>query len=150
MPVFPQGGMTSPPVLGQATPYRPAAAPARPAQAPQGLAGAPPRPVFRGQAPDEPTPRPAPLSIPSPEELGVSPARPAGGAADLAAARRRFKELGAVCFQIEDLPQGGCRIVCLLPTAQPERHHRIEAEAPTEAEAVRLALARADQWVAQR
>jgi hypothetical protein len=92
-----------------------------------------------------PDSRPEPLAMPSPEQLGVSKARPAGSA-DWGAAHRRLQELGAVCFQLEKLPQGGCRCTCLLPTAQPDRNHRIEAVSDSEADAVRLALDKAEAW----
>ncbi len=115
--------------------------------------------MFRGQAPDElaprpaprpPESRPAPVNIPTPEQLGIAAAPAASGAADWVAVRRRLQELRAVCFQLENRPQGGCRFVCLLPTGQPGRNQRIEAEADTEAEAVRLALERAEQWATAR
>jgi hypothetical protein len=51
-----------------------------------------------------------------------------------------------VCFHLEKLTPGGYRFSCLLPTAQPGRTHRIEAEAVTETEVVRLALAKAEEW----
>jgi hypothetical protein len=58
--------------------------------------------------------------------------------------------LGAVAFQVGRLPEGGCRFVCLLPTNQQKYNHRIEAEAATEADAVRLGLERAETWARQR
>jgi hypothetical protein len=42
--------------------------------------------------------------------------------------------------------QGGCKITCLLPTSRQGVHHRIEAQAANEAEAVRMTLARAEEW----
>ena len=38
--------------------------------------------------------------------------------------------------------EGGYRVTLLLPTGQPERSHCVEAAAPSEATAVRLALQR--------
>lgn len=108
-----------------------------------------PRPVVRAQSPEEPKAftRPAPLSMPSPEELGVSAGRRSAADADWTLARRRLNELGASCFQLEKLPGGGYRFVCLLPGSQSNRNHRVESEAASEAEAVRLALARAEQVI---
>ena len=141
----------SPPAFGSAPPARTFAAPfasnppPRPAQAPP--------PKVRAQSPEEPKPaaRSTPLVMPTPEQLGIgSSARPAPAAADWSAARRRLELLGASCFQLEKRPAGGYRFVCLLPTAQPGRSHRIEAEADTEAEAVRVALERAEQWARRK
>ncbi len=123
-----------------------------PAQAQQ----QPARPVIRAQAPDESSPaprparpesRPAPLRIPSPEQLGVTAGAPvAPDSPDWSTVHRRLDLLGATCLHLEKLPQGGCRFTCLLPTSQPDRHHHIEAQAASEAEAVRLALQKAEQW----
>jgi hypothetical protein len=88
--------------------------------------------------------------MPSPEELGIACAKPVShGDADWSLAYRRLQDLGAFCFQLDKLPQGGYRCTCLLPTSQPDRNHRIEAPAATEAAAVRLALDKAEQWHGQ-
>ncbi len=112
-----------------------------------------PRPVFRGQAPDDGpplppvrTPRPAPLTMPSPEQLGLTADTPG---IDWSAAHRRLDHLGAICFHVDKVSRG-CRVTCLLPTATPGRTHHIEAEAAIEAEAVRLVLDRAEAWAAGR
>jgi hypothetical protein len=89
------------------------------------------------------------LRLPSPEDLGVSAPRPTAGA-DWSAALRRFDQLGATGFQLEKLPQGGCRVSCLLPTSQPGRTHRIDAQAASDGDALRLALERAEEWAKQR
>lgn len=111
-----------------------------------------PRPIIRAQSEDPaPVARPAPLVLPSPEELGVGRIRPSAGAdADWSAAYRRLHDLGAVCFQLEKLDQGGCRCTCLLPTTHPDRRHRVETRGTSEAAAVRLALERVEQWSGQR
>jgi hypothetical protein len=89
--------------------------------------------------------------MPSPQELGVADLKqPENPIVDWAAVHNRLDRLGATCFQLERTPQGSCRITCLLPTDQRGRTHRIEADASTEADAVRLALARAQEWVAGR
>jgi hypothetical protein len=90
------------------------------------------------------------VTLPPPELLGVSKPHPRNGSADWADARRRLDELGAVTFQVSKLPEGGCRFTCLLPTDQQNYHHRIEADAASEPEAVRLGLERAENWARQR
>lgn len=113
-----------------------------------------PRPIVRGVAPEEPPPpprRPEPLSIPSPETLGVSgtPSPSAPELCDWEATRRRLRDLGATSFQVLE-QRRGWSFRMNLPTRQPGQSHRIEAEGRTEAEAVRLALAEAERWVAQQ
>jgi hypothetical protein len=112
-----------------------------------------PRPIVRAKSEDEPSPSQRQghisqlVSIPSPEELGVSAAKSAAASVELdwAAVHRRLQELGAD-FLRQRLPQGGYRFTCLMPTNQPNRLHRVEAEAATEAEAVQLALNQANKW----
>jgi hypothetical protein len=84
--------------------------------------------------------------MPSPAQLGVAAPRTAAAGADWSATRSRLNELGAVGFQVDQLPSGGCRFVCWLPRAQPGATERIEALAGSEAEAIRLGLERAGQW----
>jgi hypothetical protein len=118
----------------------------------------PPQPVIRGQAEEEQTPRAvatAPrtvsLSMPSPEELGVTLAPPGETTnVDWTSIHGRLDQLGATCFHLERFGQGGCRITCLLPINQQGKNHRIEAQADNEAEAVRLTLAKAEEWTAGR
>src|SRR5688572_30824970 len=91
-----------------------AAAPARPPA---------PRPTVRLQSGDDlvpppAAPRPAPLNMPSPEQLGVNTARPGHESIDWNAAHRRLNQLGATCFRIDKLDDGRWRATCLLPTAQ--------------------------------
>ena len=92
----------------------------------------------------------APLTLPSPEQLGLSKPRAKDGGTDWSDARRRLDALGAVAFQVVKLSEGGCRFTCLLPTDQQSYNHRIEADAGTEAEAVRLGLERAEHWARQQ
>jgi len=116
-----------------------------------------PRPIFRAKGPDEPTPAlygpaspatPMPLSIPTPEQLGIAPTVESNGAdLDWTDAHRRLESLGAVGFRLDKLEAGGCHFACLLPTRQPGLTHRVEADAATSAEAVRLVLGQAEQWV---
>jgi hypothetical protein len=47
---------------------------------------------------------------------------------------------------LEHVADGSCRITCLLPTNQPGRTRRIEAQAASEADAVQLTLAKAREW----
>jgi len=89
--------------------------------------------------------------MPSPEELGVSGNnRSEIPAVDWMAVHNQLDRLGATCFHLERMSEGRCRVTCLLPTQQRDRSHRIEAEAATEADAVRLVLARAQEWATQR
>jgi hypothetical protein len=98
------------------------------------------------QAPEEPRPaaRPAALTIPSPEQLGLAPAENA--AVDWAATRARLQQVGATTFQLDHVP-GGCKFTCWLPAEQAGKSYRVEAEGAAEAEAVRLCLERAERWV---
>jgi hypothetical protein len=89
--------------------------------------------------------------MPTPDQLGISCAKVADAdAADWTTARRRLDRLGAVCFHLEKLAQGGYRFTCLFPTTQPKRTHRVEAVAATEAEVVRLVLDKSEEWAAGR
>ncbi len=108
-----------------------------------------PRPIIRAQAPDDvpPTPRQA-LALPSPEALGLLQAPAA--AVDWADVHARLNRLGATCFHLERVARGGCRITCLLPTGEVGRIRRVEAQAESEAEAVRLTLAKAEEYTAAR
>jgi hypothetical protein len=126
------------------------------------LAAAPAKPkTVRAQMDDElapPAPPPrrssetraVPLMMPPPEQLGVGGTRKVENAVDWDLVHRRFHEAGATCFQLDNRPQGGCRLICLLPTANPDRTHRIETEAATEAEVARLALERLEEWTRKK
>lgn len=144
--------------------YRPAAPPAAPrvqslpkAPASTQAAALAPRPVVRAQSPDEPDvpprplppePRLAPVTLPAPEQLGIG-VEPAAEDVDWNTVHRRLRELGSLSSQLQRTGDG-YRFVCLLPTTQSDRAQRIEAAATTEAEAVRLALARAELWARGR
>jgi hypothetical protein len=108
------------------------------------MAPAKPKPTARAQIAEEPPQRVA-VNLPSPEKLGILPQRSQPDV-DWTETRRRLRELGALSFQLDHPPEGGCRFTCLLPTADPARSHRIDAQSATEAEAIRLALARAAEW----
>jgi hypothetical protein len=157
-PMYAPGGyaMPSAPAAYRALPApaapRPPAAPAV-AQAPRPNNGL----IVRGQRPDDPIEPPAPprrapepVRLPSPEELGVGVGQPAEAGIDWAVVNRRLEALGTVCFQMNKLPQGGWRVTCLVPTGQPDRTRRVEAEAGARADAVRLALEQAEQGAAAR
>lgn len=91
------------------------------------------------------------LVIPSPKQLGITPANTSAAAAvDWNATRRRLDRLGAVYFHLERLDAGGYRFTCLLPTSQRGRTHRVETVAATEADAIHLALAKAEEWAGGR
>lgn len=110
---------------------------------------------MRAQAADDPAPlrpaqrsepRVAAFSLPPPEQLGiVAESRETTLALDWNHVHRRLRELGTLSSQLQKIPEGGYRFICLLPTSQPDQARRVEAVAATEAEAVRNALARAEQ-----
>jgi hypothetical protein len=84
--------------------------------------------------------------IPTPAQLGVAGAQSNGeSAVDWNATHKRLREMGAESFQMERLPQGGVRVLFRLPASQTGQPRRVEAEAATEAEAIRLALERAER-----
>lgn len=123
---------------------------AAPTSAPAALQQAKPRPIVRAQAADEPPPAPqAPvpsrviLTLPPPEQLGITSS--AAADTDWTATHRKLEQLGVTCFQL-DRQSGGCRVTCLMPTGQPGRNRRIEVQAATVAEAVRLLLEQTEQW----
>lgn len=115
-----------------------------------------PRPKVRAQSPDEPAaggrnfraePRPAPIQMPSPEELGVARVRPSNfDGADWRAAYEQLDKLGAMGVQREHLQGGNFRISCLLPTSDPECRHNISVEATSEVTALQLLLERSNDW----
>jgi hypothetical protein len=133
---------------------RPAAAAAWPPQLPTPPAAPPP--TIRSQSPDEAVTAAPPsraawieLRLPPPEELGIAvAARPV--TLDWSAAHRRLEQLGACCIRLEKLANGGCRFTCVLPTGQADRTHCIESLADNAAEAVAVALDRAEAWARQR
>jgi len=136
---------------GPGTPTVSAPASLRSAWAPQSTT---PRPIFRAKGPDaEPVPsiqtvsrNPLPISIPTPEQLGVATAPVfTNENLDLTATHRQLEKLGAVCFRMDKLA-GGCQFTCLLATRQPGFTHRVEATAPSAAEAARLVLHQAEDW----
>jgi hypothetical protein len=140
---------------GPGTPTVSAPSSARSAWAPQATT---PRPIFRAKGPDDsPVPSiqtasriPAPISIPTPEQLGVaSAANLASDNLDWTAAHRQLEKLGAVCFRMDKLDAGVCQFTCLLATRQPGVTHRVEASAPSTAEAARLVLHQAEEWAHQ-
>jgi hypothetical protein len=85
--------------------------------------------------------------MPTPEAFGLARARedaPAAAAVDWSATRARLQTLGANCFQLQRTSEGRHLFVVLLPVGEEGRTHRIEAAAAGEADAVRLALERAE------
>jgi hypothetical protein len=108
--------------------------------------------LVRGQRPDDPPaserrpePKPAALTLPPPEQLGIGGARPTPAEIDWNAFHRRLRELGSQSVQSQRTAEG-YRFTCLLATADPSRSQRIEAEGATEGEAAGRVLARAEQW----
>jgi hypothetical protein len=91
------------------------------------------------------------LHMPSPEELGVAGIKRSDNpSVDWTAVHSQLNLLGATCFHLERTVTGGYRINCLLPTNHRDRTHRIEAEASSEADAVRLVLAKAQEWAIRK
>jgi len=114
---------------------------------------APPRPLIRAKGEDAAPalPRPARLAMPSPKQLGIAPVNSSAAAAvDWNVIRRRLDRLNAVYFHLEKVDAGGYRFTCLLPTTQRGRTHRVETVAATEADAIHLALAKAEEWAGGR
>src|SRR5262249_3690378 len=110
----------------------------------RGHAGAPPRArekrgVGRGGR--------GALSRPSPEDLGLIPAKKTEAKShDWNVLHRRLGQLGVHDFRLDKTPGGGYRATLLLPTGQKNHTQHIEAPGNTEAEAVCLALDRAEEW----
>lgn len=89
-------------------------------------------------SPALPTVRPEPLRMPSPAELGLSStAIPQTEVVDWADVRHRMERLGVTGFQL-DRTATGFRFACVVGD------RRLTADAPTEAEAIHRALARAE------
>jgi hypothetical protein len=115
------------------------------------------KPVVRGIRPDE-VPMPAyvavaesvklaPVSLPSPEELGVGlAARTPASRVDWNAAHARFQQLGGIGLQTTQLADGRVRVAFVLRTSRSDLVHHVEATAATEAEAVAVVLVEAERW----
>jgi hypothetical protein len=69
---------------------------------------------------------------------------------DWTAVHGQLNDLGATCIHLERLAQGGCRMTCLLATADQGRTHHIDVRAGSEADAVRLALAQAQEYAGRK
>jgi hypothetical protein len=113
------------------------------------------KPKVRAVSEDPPPLRVAPprVVLPTPESLGIRFAS-AGNSGPLPAldwnlVHARLEHLGVVGFQRNRLPQGGFRVVVLLPMNQATTH-QIEGSGDTEAAAVLLALHLAEAWVASQ
>jgi hypothetical protein len=105
-----------------------------------------------------PTPRLTPVSLPPPEAVGVAPVRTVslpspedvgvGAAAkiDWNDAHTRLERLGNIGMTTGQTTDGRHRVSLVLRTSRTDSVQRIEAVASTEAEAVALALAKAEEW----
>jgi hypothetical protein len=152
-PTYPSGSYAAPQFGSQPAAW-PAGNPGWQPQAPFNSAQAqqPSRPIFRGKSEDEaavPHQTIEPIRFPSPDQLGIARPSDAAGTTDWSAVHRQLDRLGALCVHLEKV-EGGCRFTCLLPTTHPERTHRVEAVAGSEAEAVRLALDKCAEWTGGR
>jgi hypothetical protein len=85
---------------------------------------------------------------PPPEQLGIGE-KAVADELDWNAVHRRLNELGKQSLQVQRTADGYL-CTCLLATAEAGRSQRIEAQGATEAAAVRLALARAEQWASRK
>src|SRR5262249_23620394 len=127
--------------------------PPRPAQQAQAVPQAPPQmPTARGKAYEEKpepsiqsraeAPKLEPLTLPSPESLGLAPK--SAPKVDWNAPLERLDRLGRIGHQVVQLDDGRCRVMLMMRTRQADQVQRIEATAATEAEAVSLVVARAE------
>jgi hypothetical protein len=113
----------------------------------------PAQPKVRAQSPDTAGPIAGPLALPSPEALGVAPAKSlATGPArtenwnDLHA---RLRRLGPVGFRLDPIGAGQWRATLSVPQgAQGTRH--LQAEAASEADAAASVLGEAEAILAPR
>jgi hypothetical protein len=81
------------------------------------------------------------IAMPSPAELGVAPP----GKVDWNETHSRLDRLGAFGLQMVQLNDGRHRVAFVLRTAKADQVQHVEVTAATEAEAVALALERAEQ-----
>jgi hypothetical protein len=81
-----------------------------------------------------------PLRMPSPEQLGVGP-KTRQAEVNWTTVRTRMESLSVSSFHLQKL-EGGFRFTCVVPVAGERR--KIEADGLTEAEAIDLALTRAE------
>jgi len=88
----------------------------------------------------------APLTLPSPQELGVPATERPAAKVDWNATHERLEQLGGTGFQTARLSDGRFRVGFVLRTNQADQVHHIEATAATQAEAVAAALRHAEQW----
>jgi len=108
-----------------------------------------PPPTFRLQSPDEPTPAaPARLTMPAPEQLGITTARAAMPTASEPAidwndVHARLRQMGTISFQLHKM-QNGCRVTFVLAARGDGQPRYVETEGASEAEAVLAALQRAE------
>ncbi len=89
--------------------------------------------------------------MPTPAQLGLDRAQPSESkAVDWTNVHQRLDQLGATCFHLERPAADVFHVTCLLPTGQLGRSHRIETQANSEAEVIRLTLEQAEKWSAGR
>jgi hypothetical protein len=93
--------------------------------------------VARGQKPEEA--RPAPLAMPTPEDLGISMPKPAAMPVDWSSIRARLDRLGATAFSMERAG-GSFHFSCRLPAGR-----SLEGRGATEADAIKQALDQAER-----
>ena len=113
--------------------------------------------VYRGAAPEEKKPvRPEPVSLPSPDKLGIAPTAPpapppppASGAVDWNATYARMKTMNVLGFGMGRPKEGGYQFSVVMATRTPGETYQIDGVGATEADAVRTCLDKTDRWLKQ-
>lgn len=116
-----------------------------------------PAPIIRFQNEDPAPVRPTRLELPAPEQLGIrgiAVAQPTMASApshglDWNRIHERLRRLGALGFHLDRLPMDAVRVTFYLPSGEGGRTRLVEAEAASDAQAISLALERAEGWAAQ-
>ena len=106
------------------------------------------RPVVRGVAPEEKKPvvRREPVTLPSPDQLGIQPIDPT--IVDWNATMTRMKTMGVLEFGMGRV-EGGYRFSVVMATSEPGRTYRIDGTGANEADAVRVCLDKTHRWLYQ-
>jgi len=150
-PYVPQPARATAPAGWQAPPGAAATAPPKfPVNA--ALAGGQtPQPTFRAQAPDAPVVSTAAFVLPTPQQLGLVPAKAAAAPTptiDWNDLRARLHKLGAVGFHLDQV--GGQWRAQLRVPVNAQETRTLEATAGNDAAAVAGALQQAESLVARR
>ncbi len=125
---------------GQPVPARPApmAQVQAPPPSPQPAATLRP-PVVRGVSAEVTA-----FSMPSPESLHIDATSRVSAGVDWTSVRGQLARLRATGFQLETLPEGGCRFACQVPDSN-NQLRRLEGRGRDEAQAIQACLAQANR-----